>query len=160
ATTHLVDNGFFLQFIQHFSPFEVQPWRTFPQRGEERARPPRSAAVGENSPKFSDPETCSVYGRTDNCTDLACGCSLAIRKRHANTTSRLYRDRPKSREIKPAGRLLVTPPRFSVIAHGPPSPSQRTRLLPATANQWVKVVRSAPGFIPLGNVDIRGFART
>src|SRR5262249_26358961 len=109
ATTHLVDNGFFLQFIQHFSPFEVQPWRTFPQRGEERARPPRSAAVGENSPKFSDPETCSVYGRTDNCTDLACGCSFAIRKRHANTTSRLYRDRPKSREIKPAGRLLVTP---------------------------------------------------
>src|SRR5262249_20954006 len=97
ATTHLVDNGFFLQFIQHFSPFEVQPWRTFPQRGEERARPPRSAAVGENSPKFSDPETCSVYGRTDNCTDLACGCSFAIRKRHANTTSRLYRDRPKSR---------------------------------------------------------------
>src|SRR5262249_26804038 len=33
ATTHLVDNGFFLQFIQHFCPFEltVEPWRTIAQ---------------------------------------------------------------------------------------------------------------------------------
>src|SRR5262249_15364596 len=33
ATAHLVDNGFFLQFIQHSCPFEltVEPWRTFAQ---------------------------------------------------------------------------------------------------------------------------------
>src|SRR5262249_3603010 len=140
ATAHLVDNGFFLQFIQHFSPFELTSNDGEHFRSEANCAylvpkvlfwTATMPTIGENSPKYSDPETCSVYGATDNYSGPCPRVFLYDEEaspRYDITIIRLPAG--KQRKLKPAGRLTVTPPSLSSL---PEKPFPALRILDRTA---------------------------